>query len=80
MGDFAGSSSNRPRSQDPKPKEVRSENSKVEFSKDEEMLIARMFNLVGERLSLVFSFVVFDCWENPRKDSRGDPEVLEFKT
>ncbi|CAN4103457.1 unnamed protein product [Withania somnifera] len=29
------------------------ENSKLEFSEDEEMLIAKMFNLVGERWSLI---------------------------
>ncbi|XWS18199.1 hypothetical protein CRYUN_Cryun32bG0022500 [Craigia yunnanensis] len=53
MGDFDHSSSNEHRSQDPKLKEVRTENTKVEFSEDEEMLIARMFNLVGERWSLI---------------------------
>ncbi|KAL4312076.1 hypothetical protein GQ457_01G046540 [Hibiscus cannabinus] len=39
--------------QDPKPKEGRTEEMKVEFSEDEEMLIARMFNLVGQRWSLI---------------------------
>ncbi|KAJ4703909.1 Myb transcription factor [Melia azedarach] len=29
------------------------DSSKVEFSEDEEMLISRMFNLVGERWSLI---------------------------
>ncbi|XP_022723298.1 MYB-like transcription factor ETC3 [Durio zibethinus] len=53
MGDFGHSSSNGRRSQDPKQKEVRTDDTKVEFSEDEEMLIARMFNLVGERWSLI---------------------------
>ncbi|XVE87786.1 hypothetical protein DITRI_Ditri19aG0016000 [Diplodiscus trichospermus] len=54
MGDFDHSSNNRHRSQDhPKPEEVRNEDTKVEFSEEEEMLIARMFNLVGKRWSLI---------------------------
>ncbi|XP_039016351.1 MYB-like transcription factor ETC3 [Hibiscus syriacus] len=35
------------------PKEGRTEETMVEFSEDEEMLIARMFNLVGQRWSLI---------------------------
>ncbi|XP_030533254.1 transcription factor CPC-like [Rhodamnia argentea] len=33
--------------------EARAEESKAEFSEDEEKLIARMFSLVGERWSLI---------------------------
>ncbi|KAH7857085.1 hypothetical protein Vadar_008885 [Vaccinium darrowii] len=33
--------------------EVRSQNANPKFSEDEEMLIARMFSLVGERWSLI---------------------------
>ncbi|KAL4368280.1 hypothetical protein GQ457_05G034170 [Hibiscus cannabinus] len=46
-------SSNGHSCQDPKPKGGRSEETKVEFSEDEEMLIVRMFNLVGQRWSLI---------------------------
>ncbi|XVE51113.1 hypothetical protein DITRI_Ditri02bG0012900 [Diplodiscus trichospermus] len=54
MGDHSDhSSSNGRRSQATKSREVRTENNKVEFSEDEEMLITRMFNLVGERWSLI---------------------------
>ncbi|XWS15576.1 hypothetical protein CRYUN_Cryun34aG0012600 [Craigia yunnanensis] len=53
MGDSDHSSSNGHKSQALKPKEVRTGDSKVEFSEDEEMLIAKMFNLVGERWSLI---------------------------
>ncbi|XP_039070337.1 MYB-like transcription factor ETC1 [Hibiscus syriacus] len=45
--------SNRHSHQDTKPREGRTEETKVEFSEDEEMLIARMFNLVGQRWSLI---------------------------
>ncbi|GMP75489.1 hypothetical protein CsSME_00032556 [Camellia sinensis var. sinensis] len=34
-------------------KEVTIQNSQLEFSEDEEMLIARMFSLVGERWPLI---------------------------
>ncbi|KAK8591886.1 hypothetical protein V6N13_062482 [Hibiscus sabdariffa] len=54
MGDSdRHSTSNGHSRQDPKPKEGRIEEMKVEFSEDEEMLIARMFNLVGQRWSLI---------------------------
>lgn len=33
--------------------EVTSQDSKLDFSEDEEFLITRMFNLVGERWSLI---------------------------
>ncbi|KAK9268154.1 hypothetical protein L1049_010596 [Liquidambar formosana] len=33
--------------------EVKSQDSKLEFSEDEELLIARMFKLLGERWSLI---------------------------
>ena len=34
-------------------REVTSQDSKLDFSEDEEFLITRMFNLVGERWSLI---------------------------
>ncbi|XP_021295177.1 transcription factor CPC-like [Herrania umbratica] len=52
MGDLDRSSRSRGRRQD--TKEVRTDqDAKVEFSEDEEMLITRMFNLVGDRWSLI---------------------------
>ncbi|XP_022777414.1 transcription factor CPC-like [Durio zibethinus] len=53
MGDLNPSSSNGHRSQASTLKEERREDTKVEFSEDEEMLIARMFKLVGARWSLI---------------------------
>ncbi|XVF27871.1 hypothetical protein REPUB_Repub14bG0146600 [Reevesia pubescens] len=53
MDDLDHSSSNTDKSQAPKPKEERTEETKVGFSEDEEMLIARMFKLVGQRWSLI---------------------------
>ncbi|KAK4770204.1 hypothetical protein SAY87_030736 [Trapa incisa] len=35
------------------PEEVREEESKLEFSEDEETLISRMYKLVGQRWSLI---------------------------
>ncbi|EOY28699.1 hypothetical protein QUC31_013169 [Theobroma cacao] len=52
MGDLDRSSSGRGRRQDTK-EERTDQDTKVEFSEDEEMLIARMFNLIGDRWSLI---------------------------
>ncbi|MBA0786427.1 hypothetical protein Gotri_025130 [Gossypium trilobum] len=75
MGDFDGhGSSNGCTSHDSELKDK----TKVKFSEDEEMLIARMFNLVGQSTVLMcvcMDQVVFNCWENPWKDSGGDREV-----
>ncbi|CAH2056722.1 unnamed protein product [Thlaspi arvense] len=43
-----------------------SKESELKFSEDEETLIIRMYNLVGER-------------EDPWKNSRGNREVLELQ-
>ncbi|XP_010278685.1 PREDICTED: transcription factor CPC-like [Nelumbo nucifera] len=51
MGDFQHSSDDS--SQDFTEPDVISRDSKLEFSEDEETLISRMFNLVGERWSLI---------------------------
>ncbi|KAG2688208.1 hypothetical protein I3843_09G085500 [Carya illinoinensis] len=60
MADSENSSSNGVRNETPSSEtfadsrsEETSEASKLEFSEDEEMLIIRMFNLVGERWSLI---------------------------
>ncbi|MBA0840003.1 hypothetical protein Goarm_005683 [Gossypium armourianum] len=80
MGDFDGhGSSNGCTSHDSELKDK----TKVKFSEDEEMLIARMFNLVGQSTVLMcvcMDQVVFNCWENPWKDSGGDREVLAIET
>ncbi|GLT69871.1 hypothetical protein SLA2020_419870 [Shorea laevis] len=52
MADSKHSSSNGVTKQTPS-QEVKSEESKLEFSEDEETLIIRMYKLVGERWSLI---------------------------
>ncbi|KAJ9169104.1 hypothetical protein P3X46_020570 [Hevea brasiliensis] len=51
MGDSLDHTSNDTTSDD--SKDVKSQDSRPDFSEDEESLIARMFRLVGERWSLI---------------------------
>ncbi|KAH7859605.1 hypothetical protein Vadar_003161 [Vaccinium darrowii] len=52
MADFEHSSSDDSASVDSRAEDT-SQESKIEFSEDEETLITRMYNLVGERWSLI---------------------------
>ncbi|XP_060188501.1 MYB-like transcription factor ETC2 isoform X3 [Lycium barbarum] len=61
------------------------ETSKLEFSEDEEMLIAKMFNLVGERWSLIAGRIpgrsaddIEKYWNSRYSKCQGDnlPEIL----